>query len=443
MMRLFPSEPDFQPGEKGFKDTDENTQPFDLLQREDVGRQLSDLLERVDQPLVVALDGEWGTGKSHFLKLWVGAHTHENSGTASVVYFDAFAHDYLDDPLISLIGSIAESRRASRFIKTLKKTGLQLAKTATRVAIAGATGGISELAVAAVDPVIAATGDELEKLADDFWKREEGRRAAMAKFREALKGLTKGSAGKPKKLIIVVDELDRCRPDFALNLLEVIKHFFTLDNVHFVLGVNLEALAHSVRARYGQAYDAERYLQKFVHLTMKLPQSDPRVSTYSPAAVYLAGITKTHDLGEFGREVAQQLDMVTVSRVVSLRDVQRIVAYLKLIPKSQNLSEIWRSLVVTAVFFRVLDASLYRALRSKSLDIASVEGFYGNPNRDETQPHYRTFLMDMWRAILLEDRDPAASQLLRAQLKLPHWSPIAHHLETVLLQRVDAFSLTS
>ncbi len=63
----------------------------DILGRAETGKRLSDLLERIEDPVVVALDGRWGSGKSHFLKRWVGAHTLENDGRATVVYFDAFA----------------------------------------------------------------------------------------------------------------------------------------------------------------------------------------------------------------------------------------------------------------------------------------------------------------------------------------------------------------
>ena len=67
-----------------------------------MGKKLTDLVDRIDQPLVIALDGEWGSGKSHFLKLWTGAHQNgELGGKAKVIYFDAFEHDYLDDPGLS------------------------------------------------------------------------------------------------------------------------------------------------------------------------------------------------------------------------------------------------------------------------------------------------------------------------------------------------------
>jgi hypothetical protein len=96
----------------------------------------------------------------------------------------------------------------------------------------------------------------------------------MTTFRETLAALTLGKDGtSPRKLVIVVDELDRCRPDYALAMLEIIKHFFAVDHVHFVLGVNLRELENSVKARYGAGINAGLYLQKFITVTVALPDA--------------------------------------------------------------------------------------------------------------------------------------------------------------------------
>ena len=187
-------------------------------------------------------------------------------GTAKVIYFDAFEHDYLDDPLLSLVGTVQaqwpDKTGVAKAFSRVRTAAAKLAKPITRVGLAAATAGAAEIAAAAVDPILEATGKELSKAVDDFWKKETARRGAMQEFRKALVGLTATKEGPPQKIVFVVDELDRCRPDFALTLLEIIKHFFTVPNVHFVLGTNLRALEVSVKARYGEGIDAALYLQK-------------------------------------------------------------------------------------------------------------------------------------------------------------------------------------
>ena len=98
-MKIVPPEPSVDLYNEGFEEPD-------ILQRRNTGDALSDLLNRIDDPLVVALDGRWGTGKTHFLKRWAGAHE-----GATAVYFDAFAHDYISDPLPALV-SVPEERLA-------------------------------------------------------------------------------------------------------------------------------------------------------------------------------------------------------------------------------------------------------------------------------------------------------------------------------------------
>ena len=88
-MKLFPPDPEIKLYETGFGDSD----PFN---RVETGKSLSSLVERIEDPLVIALDGGWGSGKTWFLKRWVGAHKLENGGNATTVYFDAFAHDRRD-----------------------------------------------------------------------------------------------------------------------------------------------------------------------------------------------------------------------------------------------------------------------------------------------------------------------------------------------------------
>jgi hypothetical protein len=90
MSKLFPEDPIFEIGRCGFDDRDAEDRPLDVLGRKPLGQNLTDLVDRFDQPLVIALDGGWGSGKSHFLKLWAGAHKKELGGKAEVIYFDAF-----------------------------------------------------------------------------------------------------------------------------------------------------------------------------------------------------------------------------------------------------------------------------------------------------------------------------------------------------------------
>lgn len=163
-----------------------------------------------------------------------------------------------------------------------------------------------------------------------------------------------GENGAPTpKLVIVIDELDRCRPDYALSLLETIKHFFAVDGVHFVLGVNLKELQNSVRARYGVGANAETYLQKFVNLHYTLPSSTRNEEWSRVWQHYFRSQSKTMGLS-IAREtlvtqVILMLETLRMDRDVSLRDVDRVLSVIALTPESVVQLHIGKSLVASGL----------------------------------------------------------------------------------------------
>lgn len=401
-MALFPPDLSFTPGEVGFGDTDKQGLPYDVLGRAEKGKQLSALVESISQPLVIALDGEWGSGKSHFLKLWTGAHVKENNGTARVIYFDAFEHDFLDDPPTSLIAKISappkDEPATTKAFNTVRTLGAKLALPAARLALAAATAGVSEVAGSVMNAMAA----EAPNVVDAFWQEQEARRAAMGEFREALTDLTKVEDDKPRKLIFIVDELDRCRPDFALNLLEIIKHFFSVENVHFILGTNLDALESSVSARYGQGCDAAKYLQKFIHLTMTLPGEVGSGAQSTASLVYFHHVARRIGLNNVVTEVlARHLALVAKARKVSLRAIERITGQARLVPLLDRLSVSCQTIMLGTILLQALDRKKYLNLRNKTLDSVHILDLYGlihTSSDDEGQT--LTSIRDVWQAAL-------------------------------------------
>lgn len=73
------------------------------------------------------------------------------------------------------------------------------------------------------------------------------------------------------RLVIFIDELDRCNPAFAIKLLERIKHYFSNSRITFVFSVNVAELQHAIRSHYGSEFDASRYLDRFFDLRIDLP----------------------------------------------------------------------------------------------------------------------------------------------------------------------------
>jgi len=329
-MKIFPPEPKVALYEEGFEEPD-------ILQRSAVGRSLSDLVERIEDPLVVALDGGWGTGKTYFLKRWVGAHTLDNEGAAKTVYFDAFANDYVSDPLPALVSTLSKRFPLAdeKILKRVKVAAFKLAKPLTRIGLAMATFGATEALSPAGDAAVNALNAEASSALEKYWSQEDGRRAAMEEFRSALTELVKSHSDAEgddgpvgARLVIVVDELDRCRPDYALEVLEVIKHFFAIPGVTFILGANLLALENSVMARYGTGIDASAYLRKFIHISLSLPSEiGQRHNVKNGVSVYL-----NHFISEMGvplhiaDKLKSHVSLVARNNNISVRDIGKILS---------------------------------------------------------------------------------------------------------------------
>lgn len=431
---MFDSDMEISVGQDTFA-TERDGQKLDLLNRAAFGARLSEVMERGDQPLVLALDGAWGSGKSHFLKLWVGTHNQTDSHKARVIYFDAFAQDYLDDPLISLVAAISTARateqdKGEKALGLVKAWGLKLVRPAARAGLFAASAGISELALPVLDRLadkfIEEASDEAKAAIDNLWKQEESRIAAVEGFRNALTAL---AADQP--LILVIDELDRCRPDYALSLLEVVKHFFAVKGVRFVLGVNLEALEHSVRQRYGVGVDAGLYLQKFMHLQVELPQMQ-NVQAWESYFAHLCG--RLGDLKTIHDEALNTLQLFA-TRQINLRDVERIVARLAILPDDfGTYYPAWRTILITSLAMETLAKQSYAKLRAGRLTLDEMGTMFLMDQAAENGDYRANFMRHVWARTLsgstseealfvtkgafggFEDRKPNIEPFLRKML---------------------------
>lgn len=104
--------------------------------------------------------------------------------------------------------------------------------------------------------------------------------SAIINFKKGMEILIKEiTETKSQKLplFIIVDELDRCRPNFSIELLENIKHLFGVDGVYFVVATDTNQLGHSVQAIYGSNFNGRRYLQRFFDQEFTLPDPENRL----------------------------------------------------------------------------------------------------------------------------------------------------------------------
>ncbi len=280
-MKLAPPELAIGPDD-GFENTD-------LFGYKEFGERLANVVEAFDSAAALVLDGPWGSGKTTFTQQWTGLLRRRGHAVAR---FDAFAHDYQDDAFVALAGEVlAQSQqektegiedRKKKFLKSaaaVTKTKTLPAMTA-RVALNLVTQGAIPSTVISklVESIESAQTSQLEKRIEKAHESAQAVDDFRTRLSELAVELAKGSRhdettpteGTPRKLVFVVDELDRCRPTFALSLLERLKHLFSVDEICFVLVAHLPELARMVEKEYGVT-SGQRYLEKFYNLRVTLP----------------------------------------------------------------------------------------------------------------------------------------------------------------------------
>lgn len=383
----------------------------DHLERKQTANALSDLVDRIEDPMVIALDGGWGSGKSFFLKCWVGEHLKREGNKTQTVYFDAFANDFMDEPMVSLMACLLdrfeelgpeEKSKLDKAKTIARKLGPAALRVSASLATFGATNHLDDVG----DAIAEAVGAEVIKSSDTFWKEAQERQGAMQQFREALGALTTVEGSVSRKLVVVVDELDRCRPDYALALLEIIKHFFAVPNVHFVLGVNLIEIENSVKARYGSGINAGLYLQKFVTLTLNLPETLSDVSDEDSRKFYLKKLGEEMSLEkEFSDLMSRTLVLGYPELGISLRSVRRILSMMAttnsdLTNKPQSVVWVISSLIILKTHRK----ELYHKARNAQLVIEDIETAFsttGFEPEDEVKDSY--LLYRAWMNYLQPD----------------------------------------
>ena len=263
----------------------------DIFELQPFGDRLATLVESLDGPSVFMLDGPWGCGKSTFVRQWTGMLRQRGN---AVISFDAFANDHHDDAFLALAGELyaydeGEAAGRDQLLIPLVKLAKALLPLAARVTLKAATQGIISMDdVSRVRKASVDHGDVPDELIKQRLTGVAEDRQCISTFRKRLSEYAKelirpiadaGSQDQPtaisrkRKLVFVVDELDRCRPPFALSLLERIKHVFSVENTCFVLVAHLRELARVVERSYGiRDGEGVRYLEKFYQLRVQLPE---------------------------------------------------------------------------------------------------------------------------------------------------------------------------
>ena len=246
---------------------DDSDHPFkdDKLGRQPYAEILTGVVETLTDGAVIALNGAWGTGKTTFLKMW--SH-HLKNEKFQVVYYNAWEDDISDEPLLSMVRGMKSLQEGEKLDKLFRVVAKVLVG-ALSGAFSAATGMWGKVAKGAVKGGM----KQFEESFYEALKQDDDRTILIQSFKESLMDYMTTVCAEGKPLVFMVDELDRCNPDFAVKVLERIKHLFDVPNIVFVLSIDKKQLACSVKGFYGSnEIDADEYLRRFIDYDYYLPE---------------------------------------------------------------------------------------------------------------------------------------------------------------------------
>lgn len=240
----------------------------DIFNREQLAYQLSRIIDKrgdyaENETLVIALDSGWGTGKTTFIEKW-SAKIKEDA-TNQLVNYNAWNDDGFNDPLISILSKICETFKDESNNKEILE---QIKYCAGKISLLVAKGvgkkflkekmavDLDEIKKVVDSSIGTSTGDVASIISSASTSSVFDEYEAYTTLRIKLRNLLM-EISKEKPLIFVIDELDRCKPTYAIETLETIKHFFNIETVTFVLAIDLEQLSHSIATIYGQNMDLD------------------------------------------------------------------------------------------------------------------------------------------------------------------------------------------
>ena len=218
------------------------------------------------------------------------------------------------------------------------------------------TGGVLDLAG------IASANDDVPSDRFTAWNETEDH---VANFKRALAELVNGGDGP---LVVLVDELDRCLPSYAMELLNTARHLFDVPGVVIVLGINRVELGHRVQKVYGQSCDADAYLRRFVDLAISL--GDPPTEQIE---TYVAGVFAAAKLDndQTSRELQPALALRAGQPGASMRDIEQTAHHAAQIfsPAKKMPGWAWNRATIAMLLLRQIDRSLYEDYRAGRCDV--------------------------------------------------------------------------
>jgi hypothetical protein len=319
-----------------------NENPFAncKLDRKKYAEVLTDIVASYSDGFVLAINNQWGAGKTTFVKMWQ-KHLEQEERGYKTIYFNAWENDFENNPFIAITSEIDNliSEPEKSFVEGFLNKAAKITKSALPSLLEH--GAKKYLGESFIEDLTKDTTDGVLNLFSDELIKYSNRKNGINEFKKVLEEYVQESTPN-KPLIFIIDELDRCRPNYAVEVLENIKHLFSVKGIVFVLSIDKAQLGHAVRGVYGsEQIDANEYLKRFIDLEYSIPK--PNTESYIRYLYEYYGFTsffktptrvQNSELSSEGETFVKIADILFSESNMNLRQIERIFTHSRLTLKS-------------------------------------------------------------------------------------------------------------
>lgn len=345
----------------------DNDNPFASckLDRSKYAYVLANIVNTYDKGFVMAINNKWGTGKTTFLTMW--QKLLENKYQNRTLYFNAWENDFETNPLVAIISQLKslEDGRSEVLFKKLVSKAASLSKTIAPSLVKAIFKKF--IGNEAVEDLIKGISENITEIFEDEINEYVNRKDSIKSFKDELKiYVEKYGNGKP--IVFIIDELDRCRPDYAVEVLEQIKHFFSVEGIVFVLAIDKEQLGHAVRGVYGsENIDTEEYLRRFIDLEYSIPE---------PSNNYYKYLYEYYNFDEIFSHYSQDdkdFFLNTIGSILdrnnlTLRQQEKMFAHTKVVVSSFSSGQpIFPDVLFLLIYIKFFKKELFSKIQQKTI----------------------------------------------------------------------------
>ncbi len=321
-----------------------------------------ELIKNISPPYVLGIYGDWGSGKTSYMDMLRTYIEHQEIGLTE--WYNVWKYENEDNAVLPLLSLLSKNKsiKNNKTIKSKFNKVKKISAVATSVAIeAVASGALQSATLGAVD--LKSIKGAFKNYEDKAVKIYENWVDNIEAFEKEFKNLVNLITSKDKPLVIFIDDLDRCMPENAINVIESLKHYLTAEGVNciFIIGVDKKVISKGIEARYGrEIIEGGDYLRKIIDFNIYL---EPKIKErYIEVYFSNCGVDSIVEK-ELLRKYSDKFAEIISQTNISIRIANKILDRLVLLLAENKISSLNEEILIKFLTIKELYPEIYNEQR--------------------------------------------------------------------------------